>query len=153
MALNIRDGQRQDAAQAYALVHALAAHEGAEHDLKITAEAFEAAAFSNPPQMGFMVAELDGEIVGTVTYVQRFHIWNNCDIFQLDDLYVLPKARGSGLGRKLLLALGAKAKAIGAGVKWEVNAENEGAIRLYRRIGARVTDKGVCWWTPENIPD
>ncbi|WP_286831664.1 MULTISPECIES: GNAT family N-acetyltransferase [Kordiimonas] len=152
MTVIIREGRREDAAKAHALIHALAVHENAEPDLKITVDAFEAAAFSAPLRMGFMVAELDGEIVGVVTYVQRFHIWNNSDIFQLDDLYVSPTARGHGVGSLLLDALGAKAKAIGAGVKWEVNADNEGAIRLYKRIGARVTEKGVCWWPPENIP-
>jgi len=152
MTATIREGRRDDAAKAHTLIRALAEYENAEGDLKITAEAFEAAAFSTPPKMGFMVAELEGAIVGVVTYVQRFHIWNNSDIFQLDDLYVSDAARGFGVGSKLLLALGHKAKAIGAAVKWEVNADNEGATRLYRRVGARVTEKGVCWWTPENIP-
>ncbi len=152
MTATIREGRREDAANAHALIHALAAHEKALEDLKITADAFEAAAFATPPKMGFMVAELKGEIVGVVTFVQRFHIWNNSDIFQLDDLYVTDAARGFGVGSKLLLALGHKAKAMGAAVKWEVNADNEGAIRLYRRIGARITEKGVCWWTPDNIP-
>lgn len=152
MTVTIRDGRPEDAATAHTLICALAAHEGAADDLKISAKAFEAAAFASPPRMGFMVADLNGEIVGVVTYVQRFHIWNNSDIFQLDDLYVAPAARGSGVGSDLLLALGHKAKAIGAAVKWEVNADNEGATRLYRRIGARVTPKGVCWWTPDQSP-
>ncbi|NVJ98606.1 MAG: GNAT family N-acetyltransferase [Alphaproteobacteria bacterium] len=152
MSLIIREGTREDAAAAYGLIEALASHENSAADLKIDAVGFEKAAFSSPAKIGFMVAELEGAIVGVTTWVPRFHIWNNSNIFQLDDLYVSPTARGHGVGSKLLMELGAKAKAEDAGVKWEVMAENEGAIRLYKRIGARVSEKGVCWWPPEAIP-
>lgn len=151
MALVIRPGTPADAAAAYDLIHALAVHENCVDDLKITSEAFAEAASATPARLSFLVAELDGKVVGMTTFVQRFHIWNNSHFLNLDDLYVSPDARGHGIGTKLLAALGALAKAQGMPVKWEVNKDNEGAIRLYERMGARVSIKGVCWWTPENI--
>ncbi|NVJ69038.1 MAG: GNAT family N-acetyltransferase [Alphaproteobacteria bacterium] len=151
MALTIRDGTPQDAKQAHALMQALSVYEEAEADFRIDAAAFEEAAFSTPPKLGFMVAELDGGIVGVATYMRRFHIWSNSTIFLLDDLFVSPSSRGLGIGGKLLQALGTKAKAENAAIKWEVIAGNEDAIRFYKRIGARVTAKGICWWMPENM--
>lgn len=151
MSVIIRQGVPADAGAAFALIHALAVHESCVDDLKIDAQAFEEAAITG--RLDFMIAELENTIVGVVTYVRRFHIWNNSDYLHLDDLFVSPTARGHGVGTKLLAALGQQAKSKGMPVKWEVNQDNEGAIRLYERMGARVSIKGVCWWTPENIPD
>lgn len=149
MSVTIRQGTPEDAGAAHALIHALAVHENCADDLKIDAPAFRDAATTG--RLHFMVAELNGEIVGVTTYVRRFHIWNNSDFIHLDDLFVSPDARGHGIGSKLLSAVGRHAKQQNMPVKWEVNTDNEGAIRLYERMGARVSVKGVCWWTPENI--
>lgn len=151
MALVIRQGTPSDTDAAYDLIRALAVHENAVNDLKIDAAGFSAAATASPPRLLFLVAELDGAIVGTATYVERFHIWNNSLFLNLDDLYVAPSARGHGIGTALLAALGAEAKSRGIPVKWEVNQDNEAAARLYARMGARISPKGVCWWTPENM--
>jgi GNAT superfamily N-acetyltransferase len=150
----IRPGRSAaDARAAFALIEALAVHEACRDDLKITADAFIAAATGDAPKLRFLVAELDGAIVGVATYIRRFHIWNNSDFLHLDDLYVSAAARGHGIGTRLLTALGQTAKAEGLPVKWEVNAGNAGGLRLYRRIGARVTEKGICWWPPEALPE
>jgi len=151
MALIIRQGTHADTDAAYSLIRALAVHEDAVDDLKMDAAGFKAAATASPPLLLFLVAERDGTIVGTATYVERFHIWNNSLFLNLDDLYVAPGARGYGIGTKLLAALGAEAKSRGIPVKWEVNQDNEDAARLYERMGARISQKGICWWAPENI--
>lgn len=153
MTVFIRQGTAEDTRASYELVRALAVHENCVDDLKIDAQGFSAAATANPPRLHFMVAELDGQIVGVATYVERYHIWHDSIFLNLDDLYVSPAARGHGIGTKLLAALGSTAKARGLPVKWEVMKDNEDAIRLYERMGARVSLKGVCWWTPENIAD
>ncbi len=153
MTVIIREGNAEDTRAAYELIHALAVHENCVDDLKIDAQGFSVAATANPARLHFLVAELEGEIVGVATYVERYHIWNDSTFLNLDDLYVAPSARGHGIGTKLLTILGATAKAKGGPVKWEVMTDNEGAIRLYERMGARVSVKGVCWWTPDNIAD
>jgi len=137
---------------AYKLVCELADHEGSREFLKISESMFLNAASGPTPQIEILIALAGGEIVGTVTYFQRFHIWNGNNIFELDDLYVSANARGHGIGTKLLTTLGQQAKAAGAPVKWQVNAANHGAIALYKRLGANFRESGICFWLPENMP-
>jgi len=140
-----------DADAAYGLVHALAAHEASLTYLKITQEDFSAAAFGDNPSFRILIAELDGKAVGIATYIERFHIWSGKTIIELDDLFVKKEARGHGIGTKLLKAVGALAKEIQAPVKWQVNTDNTGAIKLYKSLGADYSERGICFWRPENI--
>ena len=135
----------------FSLVQALAIHEKTEQYFKITEADFAAQADADEPLFRALIACQADKIVGVATYLRRFHIWNNSDIFTLDDLFVLPDARGQGIGTRLLEALGTKAKADGIPVKWQVMAENHDAIALYKRMGADVYTSGICWWRPENI--
>lgn len=142
----------EDLGGAFGLVHALAEHEGSLEYLKITKEAFIEKATGDSPEIFAFIAKLDGDIVGIATGFRRLHIWNGTHLVELDDLYVVEAARGRGIGTKLLYAVGSLGKAENVPVRWMVDEDNEGAIRLYERIGAKVWIKGVCWWTPENIP-
>lgn len=135
----------------FALIRALAVHENAEEKLKITEADFVAHASADPPLFHVAIARLKEDIVGAATYYQRFHIWNGTYIFELDDLFVTPKARGLSIGTGLLQFIGDKAKAENVPVKWQVLAENHAAIALYKRMGADFSTSGICWWRPENI--
>src|SRR5207247_2381422 len=55
----------------------------------------------------------------------------------LEDLFVLPEARGAGAGRALLRALARVAVRRGCGrMEWAVLDWNTPSIRFYRRLGA-----------------
>jgi ribosomal protein S18 acetylase RimI-like enzyme len=153
MAQEIRAPQsEQEIKAAYALVKALAVHENSLPYLKISEAAFIAAATGDSPDVHILVAaDASLGVIGVATYVTRFHIWNGTRIFELDDLYVSPKARGKGIGTKLLTALAAIAKQQNTAIKWQVNLNNEGAINLYKRLGANFSQTGVCFWRPENM--
>ena len=135
----------------YGLINALAVHENSATYLKISEANFIAGAMADTPQFRALLARHNDKIVGMATYLRRFHIWNNSDILILDDLFVSPEARGLGIGTHLLEALGDKAKAENIPVKWQVQAENQHAIALYKRMGADFHTTGICWWRPENI--
>ena len=135
----------------FALLQALAVHENSKEYFKITEDEFVAQATAEQPRFFVLVARFAGKIVGTATYLRRFHIWNSSDIFVLDDLFIAPDARGQGIGTRLLEAIGHKAKMENAPVKWQVQAENHSAIALYKRMGADFHTSGICWWRPENI--
>jgi len=136
---------------AFGLVQALAEHENSATYLKITEAQFVEAASEPTPKIRILVALNDNNVVGMATYLERFHIWNAGNVFVLDDLYVTPEARGHGIGTKLLETLGQQAKARGVTVKWQVQADNHGAIALYKRLGADFYTSGICFWRPENI--
>ena len=151
MSVTIRQAAPADVATAYGLVRALAEHEGSLAYLKISEEGFAKAAFSNTPSFRILIAELDGTPVGIATYIERFHIWSGQTILELDDLFVKKEARGHGIGTRLLRAVGACGKDMQAPVKWQVNTDNIGAIKLYKSLGVDYSERGICFWRPENI--
>ncbi len=149
----IRPAVRADAAGCYELVRSLAAHEGLEDYLQIDEPTFTEAAFGAQPQFQVLVAELNGEIAGIVTYFRRFHIWFGENLIEIDDLFVKPSSRGHGIGKKLLLAIGKIGREEGVHVKWTITTTNVRTIHMYRRMGVDYNPRGLCIWAPEDIPD
>ena len=86
-----------------------------------------------------LIAELDGQPVGLTHYLFHRHCWKIEPVCYLQDLFVAPEARGTGLGRALIEAVYARADAEGApGVYWLTQDFNHEARLLYDRI-AKVT--------------
>lgn len=88
-----------------------------------------------------LVAEQsDGEIIGFATTFIAWYSWSGKSMY-LDDLYVVEKFRGNGLGSKLIdkvieLARNENCKK----VKWQVSKWNENAIEFYKSKGAKIDD-------------
>lgn len=75
--------------------------------------------------------------VGLVHFIYHRHGWQIEDICYLQDLYVDPEARGSGLGRALIEAVYDAADAAGRpNVYWLTQSFNAQARALYDRIGS-----------------
>jgi GNAT superfamily N-acetyltransferase len=56
----------------------------------------------------------------------------------LHDIFVVPAARGHGVGYALMTALAAETVRAGAvSLEWGVHSANTGALEFYRRLGAR----------------
>ena len=71
----------------------------------------------------------------------RYGIWWAAEDCLLEDLFVREDARGSGLGRALLEATIAQARARGARrIELDANDHNEAAIALYRSAGFDAQD-------------
>lgn len=149
----IRPAVKADAAGCYDLVRRLAEFEELDDYLHIDEATFIEAAFGDQPQFEIMVAEMDGQIAGVVTYFHRFHIWFGEKMIEIDDLFVRPSARGRGIGRKLLLAIGHMGRSEGVHVKWTVTTTNVRTIHMYRRMGVDYNPRGLCIWSPDSIPD
>ena len=83
----------------------------------------------------FFVAESEGEIVGTAGLTEHG---------SLERLYVLPTARGSGLGSALLAAIVGEARRRGH-TRLEIWSDKllVDAHRLYERHGARIVGERV----------
>ena len=91
-----------------------------------------------------LVAEADGATVGYALYFLNFSTWEGVHGIYLEDLYVKPEQRGSGLGKALLTALAEIAVNRGyARVEWSVLDWNQPSIDFYRRLGAVPMDE----WT------
>jgi GNAT superfamily N-acetyltransferase len=79
-----------------------------------------------------LVAELEGEVVGLAHYSFTNSSWAVAPNLFLEDLFVAKKARGQGVGKKLILALDEPAKSMGSEkVYWETRKDNAVARLLY----------------------
>ncbi len=84
-----------------------------------------------------LIAETDGEPRGFALFFHNFSTWLARSGIYLEDLYVTPAARGTGLGIALLRQLAAIAVERGCGrMEWAVLNWNEPAIKFYDSIGA-----------------
>lgn len=95
------------------------------------------ARFHDPAEPMFALgAELDGTLVGIVHCIYHRSCWTAGDYCYLQDLFVAAAARGHGVGRALIEAVYARAKADGASrVHWLTQHDNATARQLYDRIG------------------
>lgn len=83
-----------------------------------------------------LVAELDGQLVGLTHFLFHRHAWKVEDVCYLQDLYAVPKSRGTGIGRALIEAVYAAADKHGApSVYWLTQDFNTAGRRLYDRVG------------------
>ena len=83
-----------------------------------------------------LLALVDGTPSGLVHFLYHRHGWKLEDVCYLQDLYVDPAVRGTGLGRRLIGAVYADADASGApSVYWLTQDFNAAGRRLYDRVG------------------
>jgi GNAT superfamily N-acetyltransferase len=93
----------------------------------------------DPQDFSALVAEVDGSLLGLTHYLFHRHAWKVEKVCYLQDLYVDPAARGTGLGRMLIEAVYARADAAGSpAVYWLTQEFNTEARKLYDRV-AKVT--------------
>jgi GNAT superfamily N-acetyltransferase len=75
--------------------------------------------------------------VGCAVWFRSFSTWRGVPGIYLEDLFVRPAHRGSGLGKALLAELAAVCAERGyARLEWQVLDWNEPSIGFYRSLGA-----------------
>ena len=78
----------------------------------------------------------DGRACGFATLFWRWETLEAGEIGVMNDLYVIPEARGAGLGARLIAACLERCSARGVvRMYWETDPENARAQRVYDRIG------------------
>lgn len=82
------------------LLSELAAHDG--HDLHDTSAALRQHGFGPVPRFRVILAETDARPVGLVLFFPEYSSWRGSMGTFVQDLFVAPDARGTGLGRALL---------------------------------------------------
>lgn len=94
------------------------------------------ARFHQPGEpMHCAVADADGGLVGLVHYIAHRSCWTAGDYWYLQDLFVLPALRGTGVGRALIQHVYASALAQGASrVWWLTHESNTDAMHLYDKV-------------------
>jgi GNAT superfamily N-acetyltransferase len=103
---------------------------------QVYATTFERLLGDDPQDFHGLIALADGLPLGIAHYLFHRHCWKVENVCYLQDLYVAPEARGTGLGRALIEAVYARADAVGAPqVYWLTQDFNTTARQLYDRVG------------------
>ena len=128
------------------LIRELAVFEKLEHLVVVTPESLQPHLFGPKPVAEAVVGEVGGTVVAFALFFTNFSTFLGQPGLYLEDLYVQPAHRGSGLGQALLRHLGALAVERGCGrFEWSVLDWNENAIRFYEKMGATVMpDWRIC---------
>lgn len=141
----IRSAVPTDVPTILRLIADLAEYEREPEAAKATEAQLHTALFGEHPAVFALIAEDEtGSAVGFALYFLNFSTWNGTHGIYLEDLFVLPEARGGGYGRALLRELARIAIERGYGrVEWSVLDWNEPSIGFYKSLGAVPMDE----WT------
>lgn len=136
--VSVRPAAAADLPRFLELVDALADYERLERP---TAEARGRLArdgFGDRPLFQAYLAEEEGWAVGYAIAFLTYSSFLARPTLYLEDLFVLPEARGRGAGKALFAHLAREAVARGCGrMEWMVLDWNQLAIDFYERLGAR----------------
>lgn len=140
----VREARESDVETIRQLILELADYERSVGAVKVTADQLARALFGPQPATYALVAEAAGEVVGFALYFRNFSTWEGVHGIYLEDLYVRPEHRGTGLGKGLLRSLAQLAVDRGyARFEWWVLDWNQPAIAFYHSLGAVAMDE----WT------
>jgi GNAT superfamily N-acetyltransferase len=119
------------------LIEALAHYESLAPPDAEARERLARDALAKPPRFRTLLAELDGAVVGYAITFDTYSTFLALPTLYLEDLFVLPEARGRGVGGALFRACAAEAHQRGCGrMEWEVLAWNDLAIGFYEHLRA-----------------
>ena len=139
MAANFRPATPADVGAIFALMHELAEFEKLTHLFVATEDGVHDALFGARTSSEALVAEADGRIVGYALFFHNYSTFLGRRGLYLEDLYVQPTQRGSGLGTSMLRRLAALAVERQCGrFEWSVLDWNQPAIDFYEKLGATV---------------
>ena len=127
------------------LVDALADYERLPRPTADARERLARDGFGESPLFHAYLARLDGRAVGYAITFFTYSSFLARPTLYLEDLFVLPEARGSGVGKRLFTFVAREAVRRGCGrMEWVVLDWNQLAIDFYERMGARRLDE---WYT------
>jgi GNAT superfamily N-acetyltransferase len=139
MSAQIRPATPADVGAIFSLMLELAEFEKLMHMFIATEAGVHDALFGARPSAEALVAEENGQIVSYALFFQNYSTFLGKRGLYLEDLYVKPTIRGSGLGTKMLRALAVLAVERQCGrFEWTVLDWNQNAIGFYEKMGATV---------------
>lgn len=133
--ITVRFATAEDVGLLLRLIRELAEFERAPDAVVATEADLLHHGFGPDPQFEAIIAFRDGEPAGAALFHSRFSTWLGRPGLYLEDLFVVEKARGHGVGRRLLARLAAIALERGWGrIDFQVLEWNP-ARQFYERLG------------------
>ena len=146
--VDIRLATKADVPLLHGLIRQLAIYEKLEHTMVSTEADVAEGLFGARPAAEALVASLDGAPVGFALFFTTYSTFLGRPGLYLEDLFVVPEARGHGAGKALLARLAQLTVERRYGrLEWVVLDWNEPAIGFYKRLGALPMDE----WTTYRV--
>jgi GNAT superfamily N-acetyltransferase len=140
----IRPATRADLSLIAQFIRDLAEYELLAHEVRFDEAVLGERLFGPRPYAEVLIGEIDGVAQGFALFFHNFSTFEGRPGIYLEDLFVRPDARGSGLGKALLGKLAALAvERDCARLEWSVLDWNTPAIDFYKALGAKPMDE----WT------
>ena len=138
----IRSASPADIPAVLRLIQGLADYERLSHEVTATESDLHAALFGPQPRAHAILADIGGRSVGLALFYYTLSTFKARSNIFLEDLFVEPDHRGSGIGLALMRHLATRAVAEQCGrLEWRVLNWNQPSIDFYQRIGAeQITD-------------
>ncbi|MHA4835502.1 GNAT family N-acetyltransferase [Sphingopyxis sp. MSC1_008] len=144
MTLSIRPATPADLPLIAQFIRDLADYEKLAHEVRFDEAKLGEKLFGPRPYAEVVIGEIDGSAQGFALFFHNFSTFEGRPGIYLEDLFVRPEARGSGLGKALLAHLaGLVVERDCARLEWSVLDWNAPAIGFYQSLGARLMDE----WT------
>ena len=142
--IDVRPATPDDLPLIAELIRALAEYEKLAHEVRFDEATLAAKLFGPRPYAEVIIGEVDGTAQGFALFFHNFSTFEGRPGVYLEDLFVRPAARGSGLGKAMLAELARIAvERDCARLEWSVLDWNEPAIGFYKALGAKPMDE----WT------
>ena len=149
--ITIRPATRDDVPLVLEFIRHLAVYERLEHEVSASESELREALFGERRYAEVVFAcSGGGKPVGFALFFHNFSTFRGRPGIYLEDLFVLPEARGRGVGKRLLAYLARTAvERRCARLEWAVLDWNEPSIGFYRSLGAKAMDE----WTTFRLTD
>lgn len=139
-----REGTAADVPLILTFIRALAEYERLPHEVVATEDLLRQTLFGERKVAEVIFAVVDGVEAGFALFFHNFSTFLGRPGLYLEDLFVLPKYRGMGVGKAMLKRLAQLAVERGCGrFEWWVLDWNEPSIEFYKAHGAVAMDE----WT------
>jgi len=133
--ITVRPATPADVETILTFIKGLAAFEREPDAVKTTVDDLRRDGFGEHPKFETLMAELDGQPVGFALFFPTYSTWEGCPGIHLEDIFVVERVRGHGVGRKLMAALAAIAVARGC-PRLELSVLHWNPAReFYHRLG------------------
>jgi GNAT superfamily N-acetyltransferase len=137
----VREASEEDVPLILSFIRELAEYEKLSREVVATEEGLRESLFGERRYAEVLIAEHDGSPAGFALFFHNFSTFLGKPGIYLEDLYVNPVFRGTGIGKKLLVHLARLAKRRGCGrLEWWVLDWNEPAIGFYESLDATAMD-------------
>ncbi len=142
MSIVVRIAERADAPAFLELVDALAEYEALPKPSPAARERLVRDAFSDRPRFTLFVGAIDGKVRGYAVVFETYSTFLALPSLYLEDFFVHPEHRRSGLGSALFAHVEREALARGCGrLEWACLNDNAIGIGFYAKRSARHMDE------------